>query len=150
MKRSANRKNSQRGCYHRLQGCYVGLAIFCILSAILVPNFLRARKQGQYTSCKSNLRDIQIGIEMYQEDHEGAMPSNLQALVPGYLRRIPRCPSAEAVTYFATFGPRAPFNERGDEEYSLVECMGHHHEIGARSPNHPKCTSIVGLMVKNP
>ena len=41
------------------------IAIIAILAAILVPNFIRARAQGQVTSCKSNLKNIGTACEMY-------------------------------------------------------------------------------------
>ena len=41
------------------------IAIIAILAAILVPNFLRARAQGQRTACQSNLKNLSTALEMY-------------------------------------------------------------------------------------
>ena len=47
------------------------IAIIAILAAILVPNFIRARAQGQLTACKSNLKNIGTAMEMYSTDWSG-------------------------------------------------------------------------------
>lgn len=84
------------------------IAIIAILAAILVPNFIRARAQGQLTSCKSNLKNIGTALEMYATDNLGRYPdasaagSKLTTADGGqqaYLKTIPTCPSAGEVTY---------------------------------------------------
>ena len=50
------------------------IAIIAILAAILVPNFIRARAQGQLTACKSNLKNIGTAMEMYSTDWSGKYP----------------------------------------------------------------------------
>ena len=51
------------------------IAIIAILAAILVPNFIRARAQGQLTACKSNLKNIGTAMEMYSTDWGGKYPT---------------------------------------------------------------------------
>lgn len=47
------------------------MIVIAILAAILVPNFIRARAQGQFTACKSNLKNVGVALEMYSSDHAG-------------------------------------------------------------------------------
>ncbi|MFP4496675.1 MAG: prepilin-type N-terminal cleavage/methylation domain-containing protein, partial [Vulcanimicrobiota bacterium] len=75
------------------------IAIIAILAAILVPNFLRARAQGQYTACASNLRNVATALEMYATDHTGRYPADLGDIKPDYLRQVPECPSAGDDTF---------------------------------------------------
>ncbi len=78
------------------------IAIIAILAAILVPNFMKARAQGQLTSCKSNVKNIGTACEMYSTDHNGRYPSKTQwqadltTVINGasLLKRIPVCPSS--------------------------------------------------------
>lgn len=83
------------------------IAIIAILAAILVPNFLKARAQGQLTACKSNCKNIATALEMYSSDNGGRYPvsaSFQQQLTSGnYLKLIPTCPAAGQATYIAGF-----------------------------------------------
>lgn len=83
------------------------IAIIAILAAILVPNFLKARAQGQLTACKSNCKNIATALEMYSSDNGGRYPitANFQAQLTGgnYLKLIPTCPAAGGPTYIAGF-----------------------------------------------
>ncbi|MBS2034657.1 type II secretion system protein [bacterium] len=83
------------------------IAIIAILAAILVPNFLKARAQGQLTACKSNCKNIATALEMYASDNGGRYPSSANiknSLTTGnYLKLIPSCPAAGTDTYSPNF-----------------------------------------------
>jgi len=49
----------------------VVIAIIAILAALLLPALSRAKKAARSTACKSNMRQIQLGIVLYQSDNEG-------------------------------------------------------------------------------
>lgn len=71
---------------------------------ILVPNFMKARGQGQLTACKSNEKNIATALEMYASDNGGKYPADLKPLTTGnYLRTIPTCPSASRDTYSESY-----------------------------------------------
>lgn len=80
------------------------IAIIAILAAILVPNFLRARNQGQLTACKSNLKNLGTSLEMYSTDYSGVYPTSLALLTVGgtYLQSLPRCPLRTTSDYAYT------------------------------------------------
>lgn len=52
----------------------VVIAIIAILAAILFPVFARARRAAQKTNCLNNLKQIGIGINMYQTDWDDRYP----------------------------------------------------------------------------
>ena len=83
------------------------IAIIAILAAILVPNFLKARAQGQLTACKSNCKNLATALEMYSSDNGGRYPAatNFALLLTGgnYLKLVPTCPAAGANTYGALY-----------------------------------------------
>src|SRR6059036_185279 len=54
----------------------VVIAIIAILAAILFPVFARAREQARATSCKSNLKQLALGLAMYAQDYDEAFPRN--------------------------------------------------------------------------
>lgn len=116
------------------------IAIIAILAAILVPNFIRARAQGQLTACKSNLKNIGTACEMYSTDNSGRYPTNLAALTPTYMKSLPECPSAGSQTYTYTAA-------QNPDAYT-VSCGGSYHTNLGVTADHPKFTAFQGLVEK--
>lgn len=53
----------------------VVITILGILAAILFPVFLKVRERARITTCASNLHQIGLAIQMYQEDYNGMFPT---------------------------------------------------------------------------
>lgn len=117
-----------------------------VMAAVMVPNFIRARAQGQATACKSNLKNIGTALEMWSTDHGGKYPDSLSKLTPEYLKYIPECPAAGKVTYTLRTGPNAPLNDKHYADYYYLECKGHAHEAAGLPADYPKYTAIEGLI----
>ena len=121
------------------------IAIIAILAAILVPNFIRARAQGQLTACKSNLKNLATSLEMYSTDNAGHYPSpaaNMDKLTPNYLKIIPQCPSAQSNTYSAAY-----LFATVPDAYT-VDCNGQYHTAaGINAANYPQYSSYSGLVL---
>jgi hypothetical protein len=107
-------------------------------AAVLVPNFVRARSQGQITACKSNEKNIATALEMWSSDNAGRYPQNLKQLTPNYLRTIPTCPAAGRDTYSPTYKVEA----KPDHFYFF--CQGHSHQSGP--VDRPAYDSNTGLI----
>lgn len=90
---------------------------FSIFAAILIPNFVKARTQGQLSVCKSNIRIITVGLETYAVDHGGVYPNSLNELVPEYLKKIPTCP---------TNNSSYKYTVNYDHNQFEIECTGEH------------------------
>ena len=118
------------------------IAIIAILAAILVPNFVKARAQGQLTACKSNLKNIGTAEEMFAADHNGRYTGTLRYLQDGsqnYMRVIPTCPLVPAsdYTYAAIKNP----------DFYYVECTtGNHMQAGTAAVKYPQFDSSIGLI----
>ena len=101
------------------------IAIIAILAAILVPNFLKARAQGQLTACKSNCKNIATALEMYSSDNGGRYPSSgsFEVKLTGgnYLKLIPTCPAAGSATYTGSFS-----STQTPDSFSFY-CNGNNH-----------------------
>ncbi len=55
----------------------VVIAIIAILASILFPVFSRAREKARQTSCLSNIKQLDLGCQMYAQDYDEMMPSNV-------------------------------------------------------------------------
>src|SRR5688500_18386804 len=51
----------------------VVIAIIAILAAILFPVFAQAREKARQASCASNLKQIVLALQMYQQDYDETM-----------------------------------------------------------------------------
>ena len=126
------------------------IAIIAILAAILVPNFIRARAQGQLTACKSNLKNIGTALEMYSTDWSGKYPSDTALLTPNYLKTVPDCPAAASNTYVAVFGTGKTFNPDNYQDYYYVSCTTANHLAVSVTGNYPAYNGIAGLIERAP
>jgi len=55
----------------------VVIAIIAILAALLLPSLSRAKGSAQRISCLSNVRQLQVACQMYVDENDGRLPSNL-------------------------------------------------------------------------
>src|SRR5689334_4260738 len=58
----------------------VVIAIIAILAALLLPAIGRCKEKSQRTVCKSNMRQVAVGVVMYGGDHGEKLPSGLLAV----------------------------------------------------------------------
>src|ERR1700756_3204363 len=52
----------------------VVIAIIAILAAILFPVFAQAREKARQTTCLNNVKQIDLGMIMYQQDYDETTP----------------------------------------------------------------------------
>jgi prepilin-type N-terminal cleavage/methylation domain-containing protein len=80
----------------------VVIAIIAVLAAILFPVFAQAREKARQTSCLSNARQLGLGVLMYAQDYDEALPPTQDAnlvlwpdLINTYVKnnQIRVCPS---------------------------------------------------------
>jgi prepilin-type N-terminal cleavage/methylation domain-containing protein len=83
----------------------VVIAIISLLAAILFPVFAQAREKARQTMCASNTRQLGLGVLMYAQDYDEALPPTAEGnddqptlwptLLAPYLKNdgIRRCPS---------------------------------------------------------
>lgn len=60
----------------------VVIAIIAILAALLLPALSRAKEAGRSAACKSKLRQIGIGLQLYVDEEEGFPTDNSNADIP--------------------------------------------------------------------
>ncbi len=96
--------------------------------------------------CESNLRTISNAIEMYSTDHKGKYPEKLNELVPDYLPKIPRCPSAGKDTYSPSYLLK---KEGSGESYNLF-CLGSNHTASGLGKDFPRYEYSLGTVKEKP
>ena len=72
------------------------IAIIAILSAVLIPNYMRIRNSARLNTCMSNCRNISTLLENYNSDHGGSYPtaSDIDDFVNNYMaKKIFICPA---------------------------------------------------------
>jgi prepilin-type N-terminal cleavage/methylation domain-containing protein len=100
------------------------IAIIAILAAILFPVFAQSREAARRSSCRANLHQIAMAVQMYARDHDGRYPqeaNNFRPLIHPYLNHPTtlRCPSdASTGTRIPPVGP--PLNWNGPINPGLV------------------------------
>lgn len=128
------------------------IPVMAILAAILIPSFLAARAQGQFTQCQSNCKNIGTALEMYSTDNKGEYPDNLEKLTPDYLKYIPTCASAGYDTYSKSYKSWAPDDtESGHSTASCsytFYCSGKNHKAVGLTGNYPQYNSRKGLVAR--
>lgn len=122
-----------------------GVMLVALMSAILVPNFIRARASGQFTACKSNLRNVGTALEMYSTDHQGRYPPEVGRLAGDYLKSIPTCPSAGRSTYLQGYVASPAVPGVSHDAYTVV-CAGTNHKAVDAAANYPQYNSVQGLI----
>ncbi len=84
------------------------VAVMGILTAILIPNFMRSRSQAQISASKANVKHLATALEVYYTDKQSyPTDTTLGVLVAGnYARAIPPDPcSSGTYTYTPTGSP---------------------------------------------
>jgi Tfp pilus assembly protein PilE len=124
------------GCTMTLIEFFIILAIIAILAAITVPGFMRARQQGQWAACRSNLKKLSTAVELYAEDNRKQLPESLVDLVPRYMTSLPMCPAARQFRY------RYTCNQRADN-YTIYCCGNAHRPVAA--DDRPRFSKLKGF-----
>ena len=70
----------------------VVVVILGILVAIAIPIYNNVTDDAKQKACDSNVKAIQAAVSMYQTANSGKLPSQLENLVPQYIKAIPKCP----------------------------------------------------------
>ncbi|MFW6039362.1 MAG: DUF1559 domain-containing protein, partial [bacterium] len=93
----------------------VVISIIALLIALLMPTLESAREQARRISCANNLRQMGIGVEMYANDHDGALvqPTNHKPWSGGSWANPPTRNDGSVLgrLYFPEFGGYVPAAE---------------------------------------
>jgi prepilin-type N-terminal cleavage/methylation domain-containing protein len=114
------------------------ISIIAVLSAIMIPNFIRARSTAKFSACQENFHTLATGLEEYANENGSKYPNALAVVVPSYTKVIPTCPAAASDTYSSGYAVTS-----NPDQYTLV-CVGQYH--GGIGVNYPQYTNSSGLI----
>jgi len=87
------------------------IAVIAVLVTIIMPKMGASREKANLAACKSNLRHIQIAVEMYANDNQGCSTPNTTSsqvcyrncsyLIPIYLKQAPTCPTGHGYQIYS-------------------------------------------------
>ncbi len=92
----------------------VVITIIGLLAALLFPVFAKARERARKTVCESNLHQLGLAIQMYQQDWNGEAPS----AGPVYAAVLGQC---DGVDYFRPYDPDRETYRCPDNDMSVVK-----------------------------
>jgi prepilin-type N-terminal cleavage/methylation domain-containing protein/prepilin-type processing-associated H-X9-DG protein len=81
---SAQNKRGARNAFTLIE-LLVVIAIIAILASLLLPALARAKAKAHGVNCLGNLKQLQLGWQMYADDNDGRLP--LQIFGTGYPHR---------------------------------------------------------------
>lgn len=91
-----NRRRQQAG--FSLIELIVVVTIIGILASVAITNVKFAQRKAREAALRDNLFEMRKAIDNFYADKQ-RYPSNLEELVPNYLRRIPKDPLTDAVDW---------------------------------------------------
>jgi len=89
----------------------VVIAIIAVLAALLMPGLARAKSLAHEKSCASNLRQVNLTLMMYADDHADFYPLELTEHNP-HSNLLARLEAYQPGLVRALYCPQAPFSER--------------------------------------
>jgi len=117
------------------------MILIMICFYIITPGFLKARAQGHYAACESNLKNLATALEMYATDNTGSYPASLDMLTNstlpggGFMKTIPLCPLVNRNIPTYVYGSASD-----PEDKFTIFCMCKHYIPGSLDPVvFPRC-----------
>ncbi len=86
----------------------VVMTVIAVLAALLLPAISAAKKRAQRSTCLNNLRQINLGIRMYAEDAQDAVPSPGLASASADILTLYSGYKALMKSYVGENGPSSP------------------------------------------
>lgn len=111
----------------------VVIAIICVVMAVAIPSYTRARSEAQLTACVENLKAMGTAYQTYLNEHPeaGGIVNGWNTLVPKYLPRIPACPSTGVARSAGAGSPGYTMwmGSSAHGTYTFVVCTKGHNDI---------------------
>jgi serine/threonine protein kinase len=118
---------------------FFGIALLVMASVVVYFGWFRV----SVLLCRKNCEDIAKSLTRYAAEHKGNYPAKMEDLVPGYLQKIPRCPSGG--NYQASY---KSWNIAGLHYCRF--CCGTNHTTAGFPPGYPAYNSHDGVMNRLP
>lgn len=82
----------------------VVIAIIGILSSVVLASLNTARAKGRDARRVSDIKQIQLALELYADQNLGRYPTALSAVAPTYISTLPKDPSTNIDYFYAALG----------------------------------------------
>ncbi|MEI6345770.1 MAG: prepilin-type N-terminal cleavage/methylation domain-containing protein [bacterium] len=82
----------------------VVIAIIGILSSVVLASLNTARAKGRDARRVSDIKQIQLALELYADQNLGKYPTALSSVAPTYISTLPKDPSTNNDYFYAALG----------------------------------------------
>jgi prepilin-type N-terminal cleavage/methylation domain-containing protein len=83
------------------------IVILGVLTGIVVLAVGQFSNRGEVSACKAAVKTTEVAVENYRANNSGTLPTDLNALIPDYLRTHPNT-SKYTVEYYPSGRPAPP------------------------------------------
>ncbi|MFH1453028.1 MAG: hypothetical protein ABIH00_03485 [Armatimonadota bacterium] len=110
-------------------------SVISIILSETPEDFISQQKKEALISCKNNIKNIAIAIEMYGTDNNGHYPPCLESIIPRYLHKLSECPVCGKMNYV--------YKRIGDSDFIIYCSGGCHKDTGITGPAYSSMKGLV-------
>ena len=144
----SNKEKKRQNYSVPLDILYIAVVVFLVLKPAYEQYQRDAGAMNDLLQCRTNIEEISKAVDAYSKEHDGKVPNSLADLKFGKEKKLPACPSAQALKRGNSYDGRGyDYLQKTAHRPALytVSCWGHNHYHYNIPKNQPFYSSRKGL-----